>query len=40
MGMTGGVADGAIGEDGEVGGAAADVHQADAELLLVLAEDA
>jgi hypothetical protein len=33
-----GVADGAIGEHGEVGGAAADVDQADAELLLVLAE--
>ena len=28
----------AVGEDGDVGGAAADVDQADAELLLVLAE--
>src|SRR5688572_14049108 len=33
-----GVADGAVGEDGEVGGAAADVHQADAEVLLVLGQ--
>ena len=30
-----GVLDGPVGEDGDVGGAAADVHQADAQFLLV-----
>src|SRR6185312_11561306 len=33
-----GVADGTVGEHGDVGGAAADVHQADAEVLLVLVQ--
>jgi hypothetical protein len=33
------VADRAAGEDRDVGGAATDVDQADAELLLVLAEN-
>ncbi|MCY1415824.1 hypothetical protein D9M71_313200 [compost metagenome] len=32
------MADGAFGEDGDVGGAAADVHQADAQFLLVLGD--
>src|SRR5262245_34045295 len=34
----GGVADRAAGEHGDVGGAAADVHEADAEVLLVLGQ--
>src|SRR4029079_9747421 len=34
----GGGDDGAAGEDGDVGGAAADVHQAHAQLLLVLSQ--
>ncbi len=38
-GNHGRVADGAVGEHRQVRGAAADVHEGDAELLLVLAED-
>ena len=38
IGNDGGVADGAVGEHGQVGRAAADIDQAHAELLLILGE--